>query len=71
MPRSTADAIALILAVVVAIITLATAFAVLYIRVTNPEQDVVEAADAIGRIIGIIIAMLAGYIAGRRINGYH
>jgi hypothetical protein len=44
---------------------------VLYIRVTNPEQDVVEAADAIGRIIGIIIAMLAGYIAGRRINGYH
>ena len=71
MPRQTADLIALILTAVVAIVVVATTLAILYVRVTHPEQDVVPAADAIGRIVAVIIALLAGYLAGRRINGYH
>ena len=69
MPRSTADTIALILALVVAIVVIATALVMLYIQITNPEQDVVKAADAIGRIVSVIVASLVGYMAGRQTNG--
>ena len=69
MPRSTADTIALILALVVSIVVVATALAMLYIQITNPGQDVVGAADAIGRIVSVIIAALVGYMAGRQTNG--
>jgi hypothetical protein len=68
VPRQTADIVALILAVVVAIVTVATALAVLYIRITHPEQDVVPAAEAIGRIVGVIVAVLAGFLAGRQVD---
>ena len=69
MPRQTSDLIALILTVVVAIVTVATALSILYIAITHPDQDTSKAADAIGRIISVVIAVIAGYIAGRRING--
>ncbi len=69
MPRHTADLVALILVGVVAFVTIATAGALLYISITNPGQDVTKAADAIGRIISVIIAALVGYMAGRKIVG--
>jgi CHASE1-domain containing sensor protein len=69
MPRHTADLVALILAGVVAFVTIATAGAVLYIEITNPGQDIAKAAEAIARIISVIIAALVGYMAGRRIAG--
>jgi CHASE1-domain containing sensor protein len=69
MPRHTADLVALILAGVVAFVTMATAGAVLYIEITNPGQDITKAAEAIARIISVIIAALVGYMAGRRIAG--
>jgi hypothetical protein len=71
MKRTTAELVVLILTVVVAVVVIATTLAVLFIRVTHPEQDVVPAADAIGRIVAVIVALLAGFIAGRRSNGYH
>jgi hypothetical protein len=69
--RPTADLIALALTAVVVVVVLMTTAAILYIRLTHPEQDVVSAADAIGRIISVIVALLAGFIAGRRSNGVH
>jgi energy-converting hydrogenase Eha subunit B len=69
--RPTADLVVLILTAVVAVVVIATTFAILFIRLTHPEQDVVPAADAIGRIVAVIVALLAGFIAGRRSNGYH
>jgi hypothetical protein len=71
MPHQTADVIALILAVVVAIVVITTTLALLYIEVTHPDQDTISAADAIGRIISVIVAALVGYMAGRRVNGLH
>lgn len=71
MKRPTADIVVIILTVVVAVVVLATTFAVLYLRLVHPEQDPVPAADAIGRIVAVIVALLAGFIAGRRSNGYH
>lgn len=65
MPRQTADVIALILAIVVAVVVLLTAVALLYIEVTHPDQDTGKAADAIGRIISVLVAALVGYMAGR------
>lgn len=66
MPRQTADLVALILAGVVGFVTTATAGALLYISITNPGQDVSKAAEAIARILSVIIAALVGYMAGRR-----
>lgn len=71
MPRQTADTIALILTVTVAIVVVATTVAVLFVSVTHPEQDTARAADAVGRIISVVVAVIAGYLAGRRINGAH
>ncbi len=69
MPRRTADLIALLLACVVSLVVLATAFTLLYISITNPRQDTGYAADAISRIISVLVAALVGYMAGRRMNG--
>ncbi len=68
MPRQTADVVALILAVVVAVVVVATALSILYIQITTPGQDVSRAADAIGRIVSVIVAALVGYMAGRRVD---
>lgn len=65
MPTQTADVVALILAIVVAIVVVLTASALLYIQITNPTQDTSEAADAISRIVSVLIAALVGYMAGR------
>lgn len=69
MPRQTADVVALLLALILTVVTIATAIAVLYVVVTHPEQDVSRAAEAIGRIVAVITAALVGYMAGRRVNG--
>ena len=69
MPRQTADLIALILAVVVALITVATALALLFIELTHPEQDTSVAGDFVGQVVSVLVAALVGYMAGRRING--
>jgi uncharacterized membrane protein len=68
MKRTPADTVALILAVVVALVTITTALTLLYISITNPDQDIGRAAEAIGRIISVMIAALVGYMAGRRIT---
>jgi hypothetical protein len=65
VPKKTADLVALILAVVVAVVVILTAVTLLWISVNNPQQDIVGAADAIGRIVGTIVAALVGYMAGR------
>jgi hypothetical protein len=64
-----ADWVALIFAIVVAIVVLATAATVLVIELRSPDQDTSKGAEAIGRLIGIMVALLAGYIAGRARNG--
>jgi hypothetical protein len=69
MPRQTPDLVALILTLVVAIVVVATVLAMIYILLTNPTQDISRAADAIGRIVSVIIAAVVGYLAGRRVNG--
>ena len=68
-PRQTADLIALILSIVVAVVTVLTAITLLYIEVTHPDQDTGSAAEAISRILSVLIAALVGYMAGRRVNG--
>jgi hypothetical protein len=68
MPQQTADLVALILAGIVAIVTVITAISLLYVSITNPEQDIGRAAEAISRIISVIIAALVGYMAGRRVT---
>lgn len=69
MPRQTADLVALILAVVVAIVIVATTFALLYVSIAGTSTDIGYAADAISRFVSVIIAALVGYMAGRRVNG--
>lgn len=69
MPRRTVDLIALILVLIVAAVVIPTVLVALYISLTNPTQDVSRVADALGRIISVIIAALVGYMAGRRLNG--
>lgn len=71
MPKNTADMVALILAGIVAIVTITTALALLYVSITNPGQDLSRAAEAISRITSVLIAALVGYMAGRRVNGVH
>jgi hypothetical protein len=66
MPRETADTVALILAIVVAIVIIATTVALLYIALTGSDQDTSYASDAISRFVSVIIAALVGYMAGRR-----
>jgi len=69
MPHQTADLIALILAVVVAVVIISTTIALLYLSVTGSDASVAYAADAISRFVSVIIAALVGYMAGRRLNG--
>lgn len=74
MPKQTPDLVALILACIVAAVTLLTALTLLFVSVVRPEQDVSRAAEAIGNILGVLIAALVGYLAGRRVsngNGTH
>jgi len=68
VPRQTADVIALVLVIVVAVVVISTTLAILYIQLVNPAQDVARAADAIGRIVSVIVAALVGYMAGRQIR---
>lgn len=68
MPRQTADLIALILAVVVAVVVLATAVTLLYLKVTRPAQDTGMAADSIGRLVSVLVGALLGYMGGRRVD---
>lgn len=69
MPRQTADLVALILVITVAIVIITTTVALLYIAFTGSDTDTGYAADAISRFISVIIAALVGYMAGRRVNG--
>jgi hypothetical protein len=68
MPRQTADLVVLILAIVVAVVVLATAFVILFEVLRGDDPG--PAADGIGRIITVLVGVLAGYVAGRRINGH-
>lgn len=65
MPHQTADVIALILALVVAVVVVATAVTLLAVELLHPDQDTIGAAEAIGRIVSVLIAALVGYMAGR------
>jgi hypothetical protein len=65
VPRKTPDLVALILAVVVAIVVIATAAAMLYIQIIHPDQDIAYAAETISRLISVLVAALVGYMAGR------
>jgi hypothetical protein len=69
MPKATADLVALILAAVVAIVVTLTAITLLWLAATGQERDVSNAADAIGRIISVLVGALVGYMAGRKVNG--
>lgn len=69
MPRQTADLVALILAIVVAVVIISTTFALLYVSVTGSDSSVAFAADAISRFVSVIIAALVGYMAGRQVSG--
>lgn len=69
MRRSTADQIALLLTITVVVVVIGTALVILFITLTRPAEDVSETADAIGRILAVLVGVVAGYIAGRRING--
>lgn len=71
MPRQTADTIALILAGVVAVITVGTAAVLLWIELTHPDQQTSDAADFVGRVVTTLIAALVGFMAGRQLNGGH
>ncbi len=71
MPQQTADIIALILAIVVAAVTLLMGLTLLYVSVTNPDQDVSIAIDAMGRILSVLVSALVGYMAGRRVTNGH
>jgi len=69
VPRQTADLVALILAIVVALVVILTAVVLLYIALTQPGRDMADVADAIGRIVAVLVGALVGYMAGRRTNG--
>jgi hypothetical protein len=66
MPRETADLIALILTLVVAVVVVLTAITLLWLELTMPEQDTTGAVDIVSRIVGVLVAALVGYMAGRR-----
>ena len=68
MPRQTADVVALVLVGVVAAVVIPTACTVLVVTVSHPEQDVSNAAEAIGRIVSVLIAALVGFMAGKRVS---
>ncbi len=69
MPRQTADVIALIFGAVVGLVVVATTFSVLYIKITHPEQDTTPATTVIAQLVGVLVAALVGYMAGRNVNG--
>lgn len=69
MPRQTADLIALILAMIVAVVVVGTALTLLWIEVFHPDQSTEVAGDFVSRVVGTLVAALVGYMAGRRING--
>lgn len=64
-----ADYVALIFALVVAVVVIGTAAVVLVIELRSPDQDTSAGAEAIGRLVSVMVALLAGYIAGRSRNG--
>ena len=68
MPRRTSDVIALMLTFAVVVVVIGTAAAILYISITHPEQDSTRAADAVGRILGVLVGAIVGYMAGRQIK---
>jgi len=68
MPTHPADIVALILAVVVAITVVITVLVVGWVTINQPDEDLSDAADAIGRIVGVIVAALVGYMAGRKVS---
>lgn len=67
--RDTADTVALILAMVVAIVIVLTTVVLLWLSITGTPNNTSVAADAISRFVSVIIAALVGYMAGRRVNG--
>lgn len=70
MPRQTADTVALILAVTVAVVVVMTTLVLLYVQAVDPSADTAYAADAISRLVSVMVAALVGYLAGRRVNGH-
>ena len=70
-PQNTADLVALILAVIVAITVVGTAIVLLYVELRSPDQDTSAAADFVSRVVSVLVAALVGFMAGRRINGNH
>jgi small neutral amino acid transporter SnatA (MarC family) len=68
MPRQTSDLVALILAVVVAFVIIATTIVLLWLALTGQRSAMGTAADAISRFVSVIIAALVGYMAGRQVN---
>jgi uncharacterized protein YacL len=68
VPRQTADLIALILAVVVAIIVIATAAALLWAELADPHVNTSAAADFVSRVVGVLVGALVGYMAGRQVS---
>jgi hypothetical protein len=66
MPRQTADLVALILTVVVAVVVIATAFSLLYLELTGQGGGNLRAAESVSRITSVLIAALVGYMAGRQ-----
>ena len=68
MPRQTADLVALILTLVVAVVVIVTAFALIYLELTGKGGNNLRASEAVSRIISVLIAALVGYMAGRRVD---
>ena len=64
--RNTANTVALILAVVVAVVVLLTTVGLLWLQITRPGTDTAYAAEQISRIVGVLVAALVGSMAGRR-----
>lgn len=70
MKRSTADIIALILAVLVAVVVLMATAASLWIAINYPTDRVLVALDAVSKLINVLVGALIGFMAGRRLNGH-
>lgn len=67
--RETADTVALILAITVAIVVVGSAAVILASAALSPGQDSASGAEAIGRIVSVLVGALVGYMAGRRVRG--
>lgn len=69
MPKQTADLVALILTAIVGIVVVGTAAVLLVLAVVQPEQDTTGAAEFVSRVVGILVAALVGFMAGRQVEG--